>query len=224
MIVSAIYCVITIFSFQNVLDVYWNDDNNVKSHRLWAFLAATILSPAMVIGFFAFGTITLLCKTLGEGGLTYSYGALHVSSLWMAVLVLQSSVTIHAYKEQMKEWEVAGNSDSDAVEDWSGNDTALAQVAYGIGYVLAIVYFSLFFVLFIFRAAAQRLIIAPQAAKAKAKKEEGSASAVEAKAPDAPEPEETVPIKKTSSDVKDAVHEKAKDTSSSGFSWWRGKS
>ena len=90
--------------------MYWNDDTNVKSHRLWAFLAATILAPAMVIGFFAFGTITLLCKTLGEGGLTYSYGALHVSSLWMSVLVLLSAVTIHSYKEDMQEWEQAGSS------------------------------------------------------------------------------------------------------------------
>lgn len=109
-IVSALYCVITIFSFQNVLDVYWQENTNVKTHRLWAFLAATILAPAMVIGFFAFGTITLLCKTLGEGGLTYSYGALHVSSMWMAILVLLSSVTIHSYKEDMQGWEGSGNS------------------------------------------------------------------------------------------------------------------
>lgn len=108
-IVSALYCVISIFCFENVLDVYWDEDTNVASHRLWAFLAATILAPAMVIGFFAFGTITLLCKTVGEGGLTYSYGALHVSALWMSILVLQSAVTVHAYKEQMKEWAQASN-------------------------------------------------------------------------------------------------------------------
>ena len=107
---SALYCVITIFSFQNVLDVYWQEDTNVRTHRLWAFLAATILAPAMVIGFFAFGTITLLCKTLGEGGLTYSYGALHVSSMWMSILVLLSSVTIHSYKEDMQGWEGSGTS------------------------------------------------------------------------------------------------------------------
>lgn len=72
--------------------------------------------------------------------------------------------------------------DPDAVEDWTGGDTTLAQVAYGIGYILAGVYFALFFVLFFFRAAAQRLIIAPQAAKNKADKEEpATSSAVEAK-------------------------------------------
>lgn len=72
--------------------------------------------------------------------------------------------------------------DPDAVEDWTGGDTTLAQVAYGIGYILAGVYFALFFVLFFFRAAAQRLIIAPQAAKNKADKEESAtSSAVEAK-------------------------------------------
>jgi hypothetical protein len=102
--VSALYCVITVFCFENVLEVYWNEKTNVASHRLWALLAATILAPAMVIGFFAFGTLILLCKTVGEGGLTYSYGALHFSSLWMAVLVLQSAVTMHAYKAQMKVW------------------------------------------------------------------------------------------------------------------------
>jgi hypothetical protein len=107
-IVSALYCVITIFSFQNVLEVYWDEKTNVRSHRLWALLAATILAPAMVIGFFAFGTLILLCKTIGEGGLTYSYGALHISSLWMSILVLQSAVTVHAYKAQMKVWASSG--------------------------------------------------------------------------------------------------------------------
>jgi hypothetical protein len=47
-----------------------------------------------------------------------------------------------------------------------------------MGYALAIVYLMLFIVLFVFRSAAQRLIIAPQVAEVNAKKEEEAAAAV----------------------------------------------
>jgi hypothetical protein len=47
-----------------------------------------------------------------------------------------------------------------------------------MGYALAIVYLMLFIVLFIFRNAAQRLILAPQVAEAQAKKQEEAAAAV----------------------------------------------
>lgn len=104
---SALYCIIAIFSFQNVLDVYNETDgkNNIDDHQLWSFLAATLVAPAMVMGFFLFGTFTLMFSTISEAGLTYSFGAMHVSCLWMAALVLQSAVSIHAYKDRMKMWE-----------------------------------------------------------------------------------------------------------------------
>jgi hypothetical protein len=108
-IISALYCVIAIFSFENVLDVY-NEINNIKGHQLWAFLAATLLAPAMVMGFFLFGTFTLMFSTISEAGLTYAFGAMHVSCLWMAALVLHSAVSIHAYKDDMKVWEKTGGA------------------------------------------------------------------------------------------------------------------
>jgi hypothetical protein len=73
--------------------------------------------------------------------------------------------------------------DPDAVSDWSDSKTTLAQVSYVFGYVLSFVYLALFFVLFIFRNAAQRLIIKPQAQKAKTRRDtiEEEPSGVEAK-------------------------------------------
>lgn len=107
-ILSAAYCVVAILSFENVLSVYNSDADGLDDHELWAFLAATIIAPAMVIGFYFFGTFVLVKKTVTEDGMSYSYGALHVSTLWMSMLVLMASVAIHAYKDRMKRWEKTG--------------------------------------------------------------------------------------------------------------------
>jgi hypothetical protein len=46
---SAGYCVMSIFSFKNVNDIYTNSNTpNTDQHRLWSILSATILTPAMV--------------------------------------------------------------------------------------------------------------------------------------------------------------------------------
>lgn len=55
--------------------------------------------------------------------------------------------------------------DPEAVEDWDGGKTTLAQVAYVLGYVLSFIFLILFFFLFIFRSAAKRLIIDPKLKK-----------------------------------------------------------
>lgn len=63
---------------------------SIEDHILWAVLAASFIGPFTVAAFFAFGTLVLLKKTVSESGVTYSYGALHWSALWMAVVVLQA--------------------------------------------------------------------------------------------------------------------------------------
>jgi hypothetical protein len=46
---SAIYCVLSIFSFKKINDIYKNDaTSNDLHHRIWALLVASILTPAMV--------------------------------------------------------------------------------------------------------------------------------------------------------------------------------
>jgi hypothetical protein len=46
---SAVYCVMSIFSFKNVHDIYKDKNTpNTEQHRLWSILTATILTPAMV--------------------------------------------------------------------------------------------------------------------------------------------------------------------------------
>lgn len=107
-LLSAAYCVVSILSFEHVLSVYTSDNDNVDDHELWAFLGATLIAPVMVIGFYFFGTFVMVKKTVTEGGMSYSYGALHISTLWMSMLVLLASVSIHAYKDRMKRWEKVG--------------------------------------------------------------------------------------------------------------------
>ena len=104
-LLAAAYCVISILSFEHIMSVYNSDDDLVDDHELWAFLGSTIIAPAMVIGFYFFGTMVLLKKTISEDGMSYSYGALHFSTIWMSALVLLSGVSIHAYKDRMKVWE-----------------------------------------------------------------------------------------------------------------------
>lgn len=166
MLISAAYCVVSILSFEHVLSVYNSDDDGIDDHELWAFLGATIIAPVMVIGFYFFGTFVLVKKTVTEGGMSYSYGALHISTLWMSMLVLLASVTIHAYKDRMKKWESTNfTEDVERVENWDGGKTTQAQVAYVLGYVLSLIFIVLFFFLFFFRSAAKRLIIDPKLKK-----------------------------------------------------------
>eukprot|EP00892_Ulva_mutabilis_P008619 jgi/Ulvmu1/6129/UM027_0107.1 len=164
MLVAAAYCVISILSFEHVFSVYNSDDDLVDDHELWAFLGATIIAPAMVIGFYFFGTMVLLKKTISEDGMSYSYGALHFSTIWMSMLVLQAGVSIHAYKDRMKVWEET-TFDAERVDNWDGGKTTQAQVTYVLAYVLSLTFFCLFFFLFFFRSAAKRLIIDPKLKK-----------------------------------------------------------
>ena len=61
---------------------------------------------ACCAAFFFFGTFVLLKKTIGGSGFTYSFGALQWSALWMAVIVLQSSVALHGQHRTMDDyWE-----------------------------------------------------------------------------------------------------------------------
>jgi hypothetical protein len=106
-----------------------------------------------VIAYFAFGTLLLLRKTWAESGITYSYGLLHMSTLWMAALVLQSALCLHAAHNQLKDW------DGYPLYSWSGSDTALIWATLIFAYILAVVYFVLFILLIIFRSAAQRIVL-----------------------------------------------------------------
>jgi hypothetical protein len=99
----------SLVTFDNVLDIYNKDGDNVDDEQLWALLGASFFAAVMIIAFYTFGTIVLFKSTISESGLTYSYGALHMSSLWMAVLTLQCAVGIHAYKDRMKIWERGPN-------------------------------------------------------------------------------------------------------------------
>jgi hypothetical protein len=101
------YCVLSFLAFQKVMRIYLRDNNGVdEKGTLWATLCATFIGPFTVVAFFALGTLLLLKKTLSESGLTYSYGALHWSSLWMAVVVLQSAVSLQGQKGTMEDlWE-----------------------------------------------------------------------------------------------------------------------
>jgi hypothetical protein len=84
--------------------VYTHDNNGIEDSVLWAVLCASFIGPVMVIAFFFFGFFILLKKTVTESGLTYSYGALHMSSIWMAIVVLQSAVALHGQKTLMKDF------------------------------------------------------------------------------------------------------------------------
>lgn len=101
------YCVLSFLSFQKVMRIYNHDNNGIQEiGTLWATLCATFIGPFTVVAFFALGTALLLKKTVSESGLTYSYGALHWSSLWMAVVVLQSAVSLQGQKGTMEDiWE-----------------------------------------------------------------------------------------------------------------------
>jgi hypothetical protein len=103
-VISVIYCVLSFLSFQKLLDVYSTDNNGVEKNVLWAVLTASFIGPFMVIAFFFFGSFILLKKTVDESGLTYSYGALQVSTMWMAVVVLQSAVSLNGQKTMMKDF------------------------------------------------------------------------------------------------------------------------
>lgn len=98
-IVSIVYCALSFLSFQKILRVFRRDNNGVESDILWAVLAASFIGPATVVAFFVFGTMVLLRKTIAETGLTYSYGAIHLSSFWMAIVVLQSAISLHGQRD-----------------------------------------------------------------------------------------------------------------------------
>lgn len=104
--VSIAYCALSFLAFQRIMRVYNHDNNGVDGDQLWSVLAATFIGPFTVAAFFAFGTLLLLRKTVSESGLTYSFGALHFSALWMAVVVLQSAVSLQGETDTMKDkWE-----------------------------------------------------------------------------------------------------------------------
>lgn len=167
MVVSVAYCVLSFLSFQKVMRIYNRDNNGIKEKgTLWATLCATFIGPFTVVAFFALGSVLLLKKTVSESGLTYSYGALHWSSLWMAVVVLQSAVSLQGQKGTMEDlWEKKPAEEGIAPDlPWSGGDTALCKGTYVFAYILAILYLLLFLLLFIFRDAARKLYIPPEKA------------------------------------------------------------
>lgn len=114
-------------------DIYKDPQtSNDSKHRLWALLTASILAPAMVIAYFAFGTVVLLRKTVAETGFTYAFGLFHMSTIWMAALVLQSALNLHASRNQMKYWKR-----SDEQYSWNSNDTAVVWSTFIFGHVVA---------------------------------------------------------------------------------------
>jgi hypothetical protein len=103
--ISAAFCILSLLTFKNAVRAYNDDNKTIPKHSLWALIAASFFGAVMIIGFFVFGTLILLRKTVSETGLSYSYGALHWSSFWMAVLTLLCAVSIHGYKDDMNIWE-----------------------------------------------------------------------------------------------------------------------
>ena len=105
-VISIAYCVLSFISFRKITKVANTDKNGIQKNVLWAVLAASFVGPFTVVAFFAFGTLILLKKTISESGLTFSYGALQFSALWMAVVVLQSGVALQGQKRMMSDfWE-----------------------------------------------------------------------------------------------------------------------
>jgi hypothetical protein len=102
-LMSALYCALSLLCFQNL--AAWSRNDIVSTKRLGASLVATVLPPILIIGVYALGTLTLLSKTVMEGGNTYASGIVTISALWMSAMVLQSSVTIQSYRDQMDGWE-----------------------------------------------------------------------------------------------------------------------
>lgn len=102
-LMSILYCVLSILCFQSLAT--WAQNDIVSTKRLGAILVATVLPPILIMGVFAFGTIALLRRTVIEGGITFSWGIVNVSALWMSALVLQAAVTIQSYRDQMDGWE-----------------------------------------------------------------------------------------------------------------------
>jgi EamA domain-containing membrane protein RarD len=77
-----------------------------------------------VIAFFVFGTLLLLRKTVAETGITYSFGIFHMSTLWLAALMLQSGCSLNSARNQMKDWRRF------PLYSWGSGDTSLVWATF----------------------------------------------------------------------------------------------
>jgi uncharacterized membrane protein len=107
-IAAAVFCTLSVITFVNTVRAYNKDGITISKYSLWALMAATIFGATMVALFYIFGTMVLLRKTVSETGLNYSYGALHISCIWAAILTLLCAVSIHGFRDDMKMWERTG--------------------------------------------------------------------------------------------------------------------
>lgn len=102
-VMSAAYAAMSIVSFTNVESVYKDKTDSLDNDVLWSLLVATLLGPIVVIAYFFFGTLIMMRKTVAESGLGYSFGMIHISSLWLSVFMLQCGVTVQAFRQTFKD-------------------------------------------------------------------------------------------------------------------------
>jgi len=164
-------------TYQRVRKVQRNrDGTGISNYELWGVLSSLIITPIMIIVYFALGTFTLITKSIKESGFTYVLGVMHISVLWLALLLLLSSVTQNAFNNNSQNlWRDVSQL------SWDGNDSSLFQVREGrrpeyvrrpagltdaalpsqatwvLGYVLLCFYVLLFLAFFILKGTLKRL-------------------------------------------------------------------
>lgn len=136
-------------TIQNNRDI---EATGIANHDLWGVLASLIITPIMIIIVFGLGTFTLFTKSVKESGFTYVLGVLHISIIWLALLLLLSSVTQNAYNDDSQNlWREFPTL------QWGGEDSSLFQATWVLGYVLLCFYVALFIIIFVLKSSLKRL-------------------------------------------------------------------
>lgn len=123
---------------------------------LWGVTYATAFTPILVFVFFGIATFVAMKKLRTESGVTYSYGLLQGIVLLLAFILLQSAISMHAFKKAAQD-----DFESRPGNLWTRGDSSLYQATYVFGYILFIAYLFLFLALVLFKSVMRRLDLSP---------------------------------------------------------------
>lgn len=154
-LVTGVYCALSLLTFSNVYKAYRKLDKDVTTNEpLVAVLAATFFGSVMVVLYALVSFLTLLGKTTFRSGAGFTYGFITSSSVHMALMCLLCFLVLRGFTDQV-EVELE-NDKHEAGVDWESGDTLAFKASFWLALVSTVIYLAFFVVLVCDKGAVRR--------------------------------------------------------------------